>query len=363
MADYGLLGGIAEGLKSGFQSYQSTKAQSEDRALKARLAKLQELSQAADIYDKLGTLPEGLVDEDTASSIRGDSKGSGLLASNDELSSMDVPRSERAMTRREREAAQKLDQYNVSLSSRGQFAERDPLSGQISIRQLPATEDQALEREYKKAQIAKLRQESGGKGAASATIKNLGSEAKKSAGAYVSALSSLDDLESQLKAGNKPSRFTSKDVPLGLGRVFKEDQAIDVVNEKLADDIGRMRSGGAINSDEEARFKRLLPTAADSGEAAQVKITQIRNELKSRLGAYGVDEAEYGQIGYRPGGLIGAPKGRGSVLPMGEPAPTLRGPPKSLDPADKQALLDFVSKAKNENDPKVQAAKQILGLK
>lgn len=55
----------------------------------------------------------------------------------------------------------------------------------------------------------------------------------------------------------------------------------------LSDMIGRLRSGGAINSEEEKRFKSLLPTYFDDEVTAQNKIQSIYNEFSSLLGVEG----------------------------------------------------------------------------
>jgi hypothetical protein len=47
------------------------------------------------------------------------------------------------------------------------------------------------------------------------------------------------------------------------------------------DVIGRLRSGGAINADEEKRFKALLPAAFDSPETVQYKLSALANLFNS----------------------------------------------------------------------------------
>ena len=67
MADWGLLGGLAEGLKSGMQGYQAERGyqdqkrkEAEDKALKERMAKQAEMQGKAELYGKgLLQSPEG----------------------------------------------------------------------------------------------------------------------------------------------------------------------------------------------------------------------------------------------------------------------------------------------------------------
>lgn len=51
----------------------------------------------------------------------------------------------------------------------------------------------------------------------------------------------------------------------------------------VADLIGRMRSGGAINSDEEKRFKSLLPGIMDNSQDVQNKLQQLYQEFSNVL--------------------------------------------------------------------------------
>jgi hypothetical protein len=52
----------------------------------------------------------------------------------------------------------------------------------------------------------------------------------------------------------------------------------------LSDKIGRLRSGGAINKDEERRFKSLLPTLRDDPETIDFKLNKIEKEFKTVQG-------------------------------------------------------------------------------
>lgn len=61
-------------------------------------------------------------------------------------------------------------------------------------------------------------------------------------------------------------------------------QSYDTLIENVTDKIGRLRSGGAINSDEEARFKRLLPTFWDTPNTVQFKLNQLEQEFQGLAG-------------------------------------------------------------------------------
>jgi len=53
----------------------------------------------------------------------------------------------------------------------------------------------------------------------------------------------------------------------------------------MSDIIGRLRSGGAINEQEEKSFKGLLPTFADDTQTIERKLGQLENELRIRTGS------------------------------------------------------------------------------
>ena len=54
-------------------------------------------------------------------------------------------------------------------------------------------------------------------------------------------------------------------------------QKIEFLKQDLADRIGRLRSGGAINSGEEARFMQFLPKAGDSDSTVKFKLGKLQS--------------------------------------------------------------------------------------
>lgn len=149
------------------------------------------------------------------------------------------------------------------------------------------------------------------------------SEVKTKVGGLMTSLKSLSDMEDALKSGYGP-QYVDATTPL-IGK-FKASNPYTIASQLLVDDIGRARSGGAINKDEEARFLSMLPTPADmkSPEVVQMKINTLRQEFADRLQAYGVNEGNVGKLGYE------APKYRMSAKAKA------KGPsaPKDLKPAE-----------------------------
>lgn len=61
----------------------------------------------------------------------------------------------------------------------------------------------------------------------------------------------------------------------------KDAQAFATRRENLSDLVGRMRSGGAINKDEETRFLKLIPRFGDAGTTVKYKLGQLEKEFSS----------------------------------------------------------------------------------
>jgi hypothetical protein len=78
----------------------------------------------------------------------------------------------------------------------------------------------------------------------------------------------------------------------------EDAQAFATRRENLSDLIGRMRSGGAINKDEETRFLKLIPRFGDKEETVKYKISQLDKEfssIQSSIDPYNVRGGNYKQ--------------------------------------------------------------------
>lgn len=80
--------------------------------------------------------------------------------------------------------------------------------------------------------------------------------------------------------------------------------------------VGRMQSGGAINSDEAARFRTLIPKATDSAAVQQVKLRQMEQLMTERLNTFGISRDQLNEYKVGVQSQIGgqAPQG-GSKKP------------------------------------------------
>ena len=112
------------------------------------------------------------------------------------------------------------------------------------------------------------------------------------------------DITSQLKdqffTKGKFNNFKFQDAALGASYpniiASKDAQLFETRRQNLSDSVGRMRSGGAINKDEETRFLKLIPRLGDSEETIKYKLDQLNKEfsaVQKAMDPYGVRGTDY----------------------------------------------------------------------
>lgn len=90
---------------------------------------------------------------------------------------------------------------------------------------------------------------------------------------------SITDMANALKAGNNTFSLIGDNDYTLAARNFEEA-------------LGRMQSGGAINKDEAARFRSLIPSAKDSAAIQATKLKKMQEELASRFETLGFKPQE-----------------------------------------------------------------------
>jgi len=70
------------------------------------------------------------------------------------------------------------------------------------------------------------------------------------------------------------------------------DNPYTLARTKFEEALGRMQSGGAINSDEEKRFKSMAPGPMDSPEIQKQKLDELYTEMALRVKSLGQDPDE-----------------------------------------------------------------------
>lgn len=132
---------------------------------------------------------------------------------------------------------------------------------------------------------------------AAARLAKMGGEVKQKVGHITSGLMNLTKYESAFANGGRQGRVTPE-TPI-LGR-FTQSTPIDEARTNIEEAIGRLASGGAINKDEEGRFRRMIPTAADDDATVQRKLAGLRQEMENKLTGYGFKTDELGGLGFNP---------------------------------------------------------------
>ncbi len=126
------------------------------------------------------------------------------------------------------------------------------------------------------------------------------------------------------------------------------DNDFTLARTKFEEALGRMQSGGAIQNDEAARFRKMAPTAMDSNEMQLKKLTLLQNEFGQRLQTLGFKPEDFNLAYSTPGqsenqiaGAFKLPQANAAAAPQGLPVP-------------KQGTVDdgYVFRGGNPKDPK-----------
>lgn len=124
--------------------------------------------------------------------------------------------------------------------------------------------------------------------AAKAGVTNKGKVAAKDANIAQSGLTAISNIRNFI---SKNPNITKDINPLS-----NRDYKATITN--TADLIGRLRSGGAIQAEEEKRFRSLLPTFLDSPQDVEYKLSQLEDEFNNLLGGGGQNELDQNTIAY-----------------------------------------------------------------
>lgn len=144
------------------------------------------------------------------------------------------------------------------------------------------------------AETGKTKSEQMLAGTPRAKLDKAGGEVKQKIGHLTSGLQALTKYENTFRNGGRQAYIDSSTPLIGN---FVASTPIDEARTSVEEAIGRLASGGAINRDEEARFRRMLPRAADSDDDAARKLLDLRRDMESKLAVYGFKTEDLGGLG------------------------------------------------------------------
>jgi len=164
-------------------------------------------------------------------------------------------------------------------------------------------QNKAIDRQYKQSQIAenyskaqKLKNDSAvANNPTQKALKEAGAEGRKSIGGIAEGLKSLQQMEFAVKNGDGPTMLNSS-TPF-VGNLIS-DTPYTSAERVLVDVVGRLQSGGAINSDEGASFKAMGPRPNDTPEVKMQKLASQKSFLLNKLKANGLDESQLREGGF-----------------------------------------------------------------
>lgn len=112
------------------------------------------------------------------------------------------------------------------------------------------------------------------------TTKSLNSTQQQQANNATSGLQDLQSISDMIQ--QDPSLALKDTIPGGsLAHRLTGTTDFDAAKSNVVDVISRLRSGAAISTSEEKLYKSLLPSAGDSAESAQAKISRLQSLLGS----------------------------------------------------------------------------------
>ena len=286
--DYGLLGGLAQGINAGLDSYKSERdyvqkkqQMAQEKAMKDKAYKIQLMSSGIE------ETPEGdfrQTDAARKSDAYGKAiQGAGLLKSGYSIGDYD----------------QEKNQYAVEKLPGFRDLDDDLKRSQINKNNRSGGED-TLASEMKQERLSKMKRDSEDSIRAQSPagkLEKAGGEIKTKIGFITSALKNVTDYEKQFRDGGRQSRINSS-TPL-IGSVISSTP-IDEARSNIEEALGRLASGGAINGDELKKFTSMLPRAADDDASAARKLQMLRTEMENKLTGYGFKTDDLKNIGYNP---------------------------------------------------------------
>ncbi len=289
--DYGLLGGIGEALTAATDSYRKERAYKDDLALKRQklqqekqesqaglLSKGYEADQDGNVHPTALQAKRQQFDQDALDANSEQSKNyrktvQSLLGSIQPSLINAIP---------DTASAYELEKSGlIPLGLKHKSAQADPLANELKMQRLAEFQRKAEEDKFKKTPLGRLEKSP--------------SDVRQKIGFITSGLKNLADYEGAFNEGGRQS-FINPNTP-GFGGLINSTP-IDEARVNLEEAIGRLASGGAISGGEEARFRKMIPTASDDDDSAKRKIVNLKAEMENKLAGYGFQPNDLGEMGF-----------------------------------------------------------------
>lgn len=277
MADYGLIGGLAEGLKQGLLTYRDEKRRQEDLEDKRRKM----IQEDEDRNQRLQLINEQRMNEKMRLGLKEDPENPGQWIQDPESLAAQRFEAENAA-----KGLIKTDQGYQLAPEIKQAKDLETKEKQARIGLLSAQAQKA------KAEAEKPMGRAAGKPLTISAAENLGSSQL--------ALKSLEDLKSL--SGSNPEMF-GKGVGLignlgimtGIGDTATKAASIDADLMSKAQVIGRYLEGGKLAEGDIARYSKMLPQRGDKPEIVDNKIKTLERMIQQK---YNTDLQGYKASGY-----------------------------------------------------------------
>lgn len=111
----------------------------------------------------------------------------------------------------------------------------------------------------------------------------MSAEQVKQTNSEIMAMKAAKDMDSALKAGH--NTFS----PVG-------DNPFTIAAREWAEGLGRLQSGGAINAEEEKRFREMAPTVWDSTKIQREKLRRMQEMMAQRLKSRGFQDEQVAEL-------------------------------------------------------------------
>lgn len=127
-------------------------------------------------------------------------------------------------------------------------------------------------------------------------LEKLGAEGRSKVGAIASGFQALDQMVKASDDGHGPQYVDANSPVIGS---LVSDNPYSEAERTVAEVVGRLQSGGAMNVTEVKTFKALGPRPGDDAPTRARKLGQQRDFLQNKLTAFGLKNDDMNSLGFK----------------------------------------------------------------